>query len=310
MDPEPSFFTATDELEIAYYKWLPKEETPKAIIQIAHGMAEHAARYDHFGRFMASHGYAVYAEDHRGHGVTADRNGIHGDFGPEPGWQTVVNDIRTLSEIAAHDFPGSPLFLFGHSMGSFLTRTYITQFGDAVKGVILSGTAGNPGLTAAGGRLIAKRAMKKYGPETASPKLDKMSFGSFNKKINNPKTDFDWLSVNEENVEKYINDPWCGFVCSNRFFYELLGGLRYIFRKENIKKVPINLPMLFIAGAGDPVGNYGKGVAQSAELYRGAGVKNVEVKLYPNVRHEILNDNSRDEVYEDVLGWIEEWLNN
>lgn len=304
MDPEPSFFTASDELEIVWYKWLPKEEPPKAIVQIVHGMAEHAARYDHFATFLNKLGFAVYAEDHRGHGVTADRNGIHGDFGAEPGWQSIVNDIKTLSDMACKDFPGIPLFLLGHSMGSFLTRTYIAQFGDSLSGVILSGTAGNPGITASLGRIIAKRAMKKYGAETSSPKLDKMSFGSFNKRIKNPGSAFAWLSANNDNVTNYINDPWCGFTCSNRFFYELLGGLKYIFRKENINKTPASLPMYFIAGEEDPVGNYGKGVKQSADLYRAAGVKDVELKLYPAVRHEILNDNSKEQVYQDVERWL------
>lgn len=303
MDPEPSFFSADDGLQIAWYKWLP-EEAPVAILQIAHGMAEHAARYNDFARFMAQNGIAVYANDHRGHGYTADRNGVHGDFGEQPGWQSVVNDMKTLSEIAKKDYPGIPLFLLGHSMGSFLSRAWVAQFGQNLNGVILSGTAGDPGFTATAGRWIAKKQMRKYGDDTPSPKLDKMSFGSFNKKIKNAKTNFDWLSVNQDNVERYINDPWCGFVCSSRFFYELLGGLKTIFKKENIAKTPVSLPMFFIAWTNDPVGNYGKGVKQSAELYRKAGVRNIETKLYPGKRHEILNENNNDVVYADILNWI------
>lgn len=304
MDPEPSHFLATDELEIAFYKWLPKDENPIAIVQIVHGMAEHAARYYQFATFLNDHGIAVYAEDHRGHGVTADRNGIHGDFGEEPGWQSVVNDMRTLTEMAEEEFPGVPIFLLGHSMGSFLTRTYVAQFGNKITGVILSGTAGNPGIAAALGRMIARNGMRSKGAAVPNPRLDKMSFGSFNKKIKNPKTNFDWLSVNEDNVEKYINDPWCGFVCSNHFFYELLGGMQYIFKKENILKVPHDLPMFFIAGSQDPVGKYGKGVKQSAQLYRHAGVKEVEVKIYPGARHEVLNEDIKEDVFGDILGWI------
>ena len=305
MEPDPSFFTATDDLEIAYYKWLPKTEPPHAIVQIAHGMAEHAARYDHFAGFMAAQGFAVYASDHRGHGVTADRNGTHGDFGPEPGWQSVVNDMKTLTDIARKEFPDIPVFLLGHSMGSFLTRTYISQFGSALQGVILSGTAGNPGFTGRLGRWMAKRAMHRYGAEFASPTLDNMSFGSYNKHIPYPRTRFDWLTRDEAIVDKYITDPWCGFVCSNRFFYELLGGLCAIFRKANIRCIPADLPLFFIAGSEDPVGKFGKGVRQSVDIYKKNGIRKLTLKFYPGARHEILNELNAAEVYADIHKWIQ-----
>lgn len=304
MTVDHTFFTASDGLEIAKYVWLPKDQAPIAIVQIVHGMAEYAARYDHFASFLAERGIVVYAEDHRGHGYTAERNGMHGDFGPEPGWQTVVNDVRTLTEIAAAEFPGIPVFLLGHSMGSFLTRTYISQFGDKISGAILSGTAGNPGITGVAGRWLAKRGVKKHGSDTPSPQLDKLSFGAYNKGIKAPRTKFDWLSIDEANVDKYIADPWCGFVCTNGFYVELLTGLQGIFKKENIQSVPAALPLLFVCGQGDPVGNFGKGVRQSSELYKNAGVEDVELKIFPGARHEILNETNKEEIYDTIHKWI------
>lgn len=306
MKADTFHFETPSGMPIHTYRWLPEENLPiRAVIQIAHGMAEHAERYANTAQVLTSHGYAVYANDHRGHGYTANKPEDIGYFAPNHGWLEVTKDMHTLTDIIKEAHPGIPVYILGHSMGSLLTRTYICLYPNAVNGVILSGTAGNPGLVRPVAQLIVFLSKIFRGSRARVKLLDNMSFGSFNNRIKKPKTRFDWLSVNTSNVENYISDPLCGQLFTVSFFGDLLYGLGFIFNRNNIRRIPINLPMLFISGNEDPVGDFGKGVQQSFALYRKCGLLNTEIKLYKGLRHEILNETNNDIVILDILSWLD-----
>jgi alpha-beta hydrolase superfamily lysophospholipase len=290
--------------EIKYLRWLPDAKV-KAVLQIVHGMAEHASRYNEFARFLNENGYAVYASDHRGHGLTAGCIENTGFFAKEDGWIRVVNDCQKLSEIIRSEQSEIPVFLMGHSMGSFIARDMISQNKENFKGVILSGTSWNPYLLLISGRTIAKIQKIFSGKKHRSSLLDKLSFGSFNSKFKPHRTAFDWLSRVPEFVDRYVKDEYCGFVCTSGFFDDMFGGIMKIQKKKIINKTPTNLPILLACGENDPVGNFTKGVKQVYKAYKNCGVKDIELKIYFQGRHEILNEVNRKDVYADMLRWMD-----
>lgn len=297
--------TADDGHTISCASWLPGgRQAVRGIIQIAHGMAEYKDRYEEAAEALTGDGFAVYANDHRGHGQGAKESDSLGFFAEEEGWTKVVTDMLTLTQQAKESHPEVPFFLLGHSMGSFLSRSYAIQHGGELDGLLLSGTGADKGLLGKIGLLLARREIKKKGARHVSLKLNALSFGSFNKAFEPNRTAFDWLSRDTAIVDRYVEDPLCGFVCTSQFFADLLSGIRSISEPENIKKIPQNLPIYLFSGAMDPVGDQGKGVQAVAEQYRRGGVKNVTVKLYPEARHEIMNETNRNEVYKDILSWL------
>jgi alpha-beta hydrolase superfamily lysophospholipase len=300
-------FTASDGKKIHGYRWTPANE-PVAIIQIVHGMAEHAQRYQGFASFLNKNGFAVYAIDLRGHGKTAGSLEERGYFADHEGWMRVTADIHEINQTIKKDFPSRVIFMLGHSMGSFISRTFIALHGNEIKGCILSGTATHPSalLTMAG--LISSLQITFMGRRHSSQLLDKLSFGAFNKRISNPRTKFDWVSRDNDIVDRYISDPFCGFAGTTAFFYDLFTGLKFINNKNNIRKTPSGLPMLFISGSDDPVGNYGSGVSKAADLYKKAGVNDIKVNIYDGGRHEMLNETNKETVYQDILDWLKTHL--
>jgi len=298
-------FNSIDNSCINAFKCMPDTGIPpKGIVQIAHGMAEHAERYLHFAAFLTQNGYIVYANDHRGHGKNIIHKEDMGYFAREHGWFKVVDDMHNLTSIIKNDYPDVPVFILGHSMGSLLIRTYICKFPKAVQGVILSGTAGSQGALHYMAILIVAILKLFKGGRGRAKLLDDMSFGSFNKKIKNPRTKFDWLSKDTSIVDKYIEDPACGGLFTVQFFADLLTGLSFIFNKKNLMRMHKDMPVFFVAGAEDPVGNFGKGVEESFKLFKKAGLRYVELKIFDNMRHEILNEIEKDIVYDAVLEWL------
>lgn len=284
--------------------WEP-EGRPKAVLQIVHGMAEHIDRYDEFAGFFTQNGILVLGADIAGHGKSIAENGVKGYFGESDGWGALVGDIRSIYLNIKKVYDDIPYFLFGHSMGSFLARTYAARHGDDMDGFIFCGTAGNnPSVPIA--KLIARYEIKKNGPTAQSPLLDNLSFGSFNKAFRPNRAKFDWLSVNEENVDKYVADENCGYVFTAGGFRDLFSGLGEIGAKDWPDRVA-KKPILLIAGMNDPVGANGKGPAQVAKRLAAAG-RDVTLKLYPGMRHEIHNENGREQVYRDILSFIEKHL--
>ncbi|WP_223593125.1 alpha/beta hydrolase [Neobacillus bataviensis] len=302
-------YQTEDGVEIFATKWAAENEIrPKAIVQIAHGMAEHIERYDAFAKELISQDLVVFGNDHRGHGETAKLNNSSCYFADTQGFEKVMQDMHMLTIIAEKEYPGVPVILFGHSMGSFLSRRNIQLFGNKLAGVILSGTGGDPGIMRKIGQLIASREMKKKGARTPSPLLNNLTFGSYNKSFKPNRTEFDWLSREEREVDKYIDDPMCGGIFTAGFFNDLLEGIAIINKPQNLAMIPVNLPILLISGSKDPVGSNSKGVIKTYEAYKKVGIKEVNYKLYENARHELLNETNKEEVKADVIRWINEHI--
>lgn len=280
------------------------EEQPKAILGIAHGMAEHSARYASFAEFLTAHGFAVCMNDHAGHGKSAQ---VKGHFADENGWEFVVDDLKALLDEVSGRYPGLPVFLMGHSMGSFLSRSFLTRYGGMLQGCILCGTMGkNPALGL--GKALAGLQKKVLGPRSRGKLIDKLAFGSYNKRIENPVNQFAWLSTVEQVCREYAADEFCGFEFTAAGYYDLFSGLQEVNSPKWAQEVPKNLPVFLLAGDADPVGNYGKGPTEVAEALKAAGCGDVSLKLYPGKRHELLNESNRQEVYADVLRWLEKKL--
>ncbi|GAV26069.1 alpha/beta hydrolase [Carboxydothermus islandicus] len=297
-------FKASDGKEIYCYRWVPdKQQKLRAIVYIAHGMAETAARYERFALALTKEGYLVFAHDHRGHGKTAKSIEEIGYLGPD-GFNRMVQDMKELIGFVKNENPELPIILFGHSMGSFLAQRYITLYGETLDGVILSGTSCAPGPIVNLGIFLAKKEVEKYGPKHRSVRLTKLSFGNYNKKFKPNRTEFDWLSRDAEEVDKYINDPYCGGVFTASFYYDFLRGLKETFRRENLAKIPKELPIFIFSGDMDPVGNMGRGVLKLIKTYEKLGLKNLAYRLYPGGRHEMLNEINREEVVGDIINWL------
>lgn len=302
-------FEATDGVWIFTYKWMPDDASAvKGAVQIAHGMAEHAARYEGFAAALTKAGYIVYANDHRGHGKTAGSPENVGYFADENGWEKVVNDMYTLTGIIKKENANKPFFLFGHSMGSFLSRHYSMLYANELSGLVLSGTGGDPGAIGKVGLLIAKMDANLHGKRAKSEIMNKLSFGAFNNAFKPNRTDYDWLSRDNAEVDKYINDPWCGAVFTAGFFCDMLGGLAHINKKENIMKIPKNLPIYLFSGAKDPVGANTKGVTRVYNSLKSIGINDVTLKFYKDGRHESLNEINRGEVFNDVIAWMDKHI--
>lgn len=285
-----------------FREWIPETE-PIAVLHLLHGMVEHSLRYDEFANYLNSLGIVVYAQDHRGHGYTKAED-EKGWFADKNGWSIVASDSWELDQRIMIEYPDLPLLLMGHSMGSFLARTMIVKHPDSYAATIICGTGASQGLLGKIGYLIASNHAKKFGNKMPDKKLDKLSFGSYNKKIANPKTAYDWLSKDEKEVQKYIEDPLCGFVCSSRFYMDLIDGVEFANSVDNIQKVSKTMPILIISGDKDPVGNYGEGVKKVYSLYKKAGCLDVTLKLVKDGRHEILNETDKAETMKYIASWL------
>lgn len=275
----------------------------KGIVQLVHGMTEWIPRYDYFAKKLMNEGYIVFAHDQRGHGKSADQLGYACE---NHGFNTMVDNIKDFNDIIRKKYPDKEIILFGHSMGSFLSQRYAQKYGQTIDKLILSGSNGKPDNITKLGKVIAKVEMKLKGRENPSKLMDKLSFGNFNDNFKPVRTDFDWLCSVEEEVDKYIADKYCGFVCSSSFYHDLIDGIWSIHKEENKNKLDKNLPIYIFAGDKDPVGDFGKGILDLYNRYMEYGVKNVKYKLYKDGRHEMLNEWNRDEVIEDVINWIKE----
>ncbi len=271
-------------------------------------MAEHRKRYTHFARFLVESGFVVYADDHRGHGDTAGTLNTAGYFADHDGWYTVLNDIHQLSHIAVSEHPGLPLFLLGQSMGSVLARDYIATWGEELAGCALLGTIANPGPALNVGIWLAKRQIASKGAKSQSFRLDRMTFGSYNRRFRPTSTKFDWLSRDDREVANYIADPYCGAVFTAGFFLDFFTGIKKIFQKESVEAIPKTLPVLLLSGEDDPVGNFGRGPQQTARSYRRSGLTDVTVKLYPDCRHEMLHELNKVEAYAEIATWFSDHL--
>ena len=281
------------------------ERRPSALVILVHGMAEHIARYDGIARYLNARGTAVFGASHLGHGLTAGKGEL-GYFARRGGAGYLLRDIDTVRRYAMSLYPDTPCFILGHSMGSFLTRYYLcTDMARGLSGAVISGTADQPPAVLAAASLVAG-TQKLFGMAKKPGKLlNTLSFAAYNKPFDPPMDGFAWLSRNEENVRKYVADPLCGFCFTVSAFSDLFGILKFIGKEKNIKKMDPSLPVLFVAGDKDPVGENGAGVRRVYDRFAGCGMKNISMKLYENDRHEVLNELDRETVYADIYRFIE-----
>ena len=283
--------------------WLPEGEV-RAVVQIVHGIAEFVERYEDFAKFLNQQGFAVVAEDHMGHGQSINNGGIQGYF--HGGWFTAVEDTVQLAADTMAQYPDVPYILFGHSMGSFMARTILCKYPELpLKAAILCGTGWQPTVALPALIRVVEGICQKTGETVPSEKLQNLVFGSYNRKVEHPRTPFDWICRDKKVVDAYIAHPLCGFTATCGLVRELMKGIYYIQQPRNLQNMRKDLPVFFIAGGDDPVGNYGKGVRQAVRAFQKAGLRDVSVRIYPLCRHEILNEINKDEIFEDVLQWIE-----
>lgn len=283
--------------------WLPEGE-PKAIMQIAHGMAEHGERYEAFAKYLCEKGFAVLVDDHVGHGKSVKSDADLGYFGENGGWDAFVEDERALTEIIKNEYPDTPVVFFGHSMGSFIAREYIRRYGkdERIKAAVICGTSGKNPASGIAIRLAGAIAKAK-GSRHRSKFINSIAFGTYNGRIKNARTAFDWLTRDEKIVDEYIADKYCGFLFTAAGYKDLFTVLDTVSGKEWYSGVANELPLMIIAGEEDPVGAYGKGIKQVYNDLMQSGQKDVTLKLYPEMRHEILNEFGKEKVFEDVAVW-------
>ena len=298
-------FFSQDQTEIQVYKWGIKDKNTKGIIQISHGMAETASRYQRFAQQLNEEGYIVFANDHRGHGKSAKNIEALGYLGDNRGFELLIQDMATLTDLIKKEYPNIPIYLFSHSMGSFAAQKYIIDYKEKIDGLILSGSNGRQGFLLKAGKLVANIEKTMRGRKFKSKMLDSLVFGSYNKPFASDGTGFEWLSRDTEEVEKYVKDPYCGTLFPTSFYCDFIEVLEDIEDKRNFGKIPKNIPILLISGEEDPVGGFGKGVEELYNRYLKCGVEQVELKLYEGARHELLNEINRDEVTLDILKWLE-----
>ena len=283
-------------------RWTP-EESPKAVVQIVHGIAEFIERYDEFAAYLNGLGFLVVAEDHMGHGQSVGENGIQGYF--HGGWFTAVEDTMTLLRETQAAHPDIPYVLFGHSMGSFMARTILCKYPDSgISAAVICGTGWQPAALLPPVTRFIEAVCRKDGEDKPSAFLENLVFGSYNRRVEHPRTAYDWLSRDAKIVDAYIAHPMCGFTPTAGLLREMMKGLTYIEKPAHLEAMKKDLPVFFVAGGDDPVGSYGKGVRHTVSQFRKAGMTDVSCRIYPLCRHEILNEINRQEIFEDIGGWI------
>ncbi len=302
---EFTFLSTDGKTQLHGMRWEPEDGSVRAVLQICHGVAEHIARYDAFARYLNGLGIAVVGHDHLGHGLSLPEGGTPVYFGEGNTWNTVVDDIYVLHQRIRLWYPDVPLCIMGHSMGSFLTRTYLIRYPGTVKAAVIMGTGWQPKAVIAGGMAVAKAVGAVVGENGTSDLVTNLAFGAYNKLFAPNRTSCDWLSVDEDNVDTYMADPLCGADATVGLFRQMLLGIRFNQKLSNLRQMDPRIPVLFVAGEKDPVGDCGNGVRRTYQEFRRAGVQDCTLKLYPGLRHEILNEKAQQQqIFEDIGQWL------
>ena len=286
-------------------QWTPEHGEPRGVVQLIHGVSEHIDRYAHVARFLTEHGFVAVGNDHLGHGRTAQGPDEYGFFSEKNGWRNVAGDVRRLRVLMGKKYPDLPYFILGHSMGSFLARTYLIDWPGTVTGAILSGTGQEPPHLLSLGWHIANTACRTRGQRSHSKLVERFSFENYNKQFAPVRTRADWISRDEGVVDAYLADPMCSFLPTSGMFRDMMEGLDYISQKGTLAQMDPSTPVLIFSGDRDPVGGNGKGVRKVADFFRRAGCTDLTVHFYPGGRHEMMNEINRDEVLSDLLAWLE-----
>lgn len=302
---EFTFDSRDGQSKIHGVRWIPEGKVT-CILQIVHGMAEYIERYEETAQYFAGRGILVTGEDHLGHGKSVDKEGTYGYFCDRDPATVVVRDVHRLKKMTQELYPGVPYIILGHSMGSFITRNYLLRYGTGVQGAVICGTGSQPKALIKVSKALASFQCLVLGQKHEAKMIDRLAFGNYNQKIEDSKTDFDWLSRNEKAVDAYLEDPLCGFTFTTNGFKTLFTLIDRLGREDELRNMPGELPVFFISGDKDPVGDYGRGVKRAYESFKKAGMERLEMKLYPEDRHELFNELDREQVWEDLSIWIEE----
>ncbi len=300
-------FLSSDKATTIEYMCIAPVKEPVEILQFMHGMAEYKERYTQLGEYLASRGIAFYVHDHIGHGRSSLSPNHLGYFGGNKAWMNLVYDAKVLTDIARSTYPNTPFNIGGHSMGSLTARAYLAAFPNIPGKAILIGTCNANSLSSAG-KLISDSIGLFKGRGYRSHFLNTQTFGAYNKKIPNPKTPYDWLSANEDNVEKYIGDPLCGFTFTADGFANLSSLLKYVSKRSIISDYNKHLPIYIAYGKEDPVGRFGKDIDALVHEFKSVGINNVTVCGYSGLRHEIFNEETKLEIFKGLADWLLEDL--
>ena len=304
LNKEEIYYTSSDgETKVYASFWVP--DNPKMLLQIAHGMVEHIKRYEDFAKFLNNYGIVVFGNDHLGHGNTAVNEEKFGYFSDEDGDKNIVDDMHLLTKIAKEKYDNLPFAFLGHSMGSFLLRDYLCKYGEELDTAIIMGTGNEKPLTVKGGIAFIERVANRKGWDYRSKVIDTLAFGGFNRNFGE-KNGKNWLTRDEKEVDKYINDPKCSFVFTLNAYYNFLKIIHRLNQDKNLENMPKDLHILLVSGDKDPVGDFGSKVLNVYEKFKALDMKNVECKLYEGYRHEILNEIGKEVVYNDILQWLEQ----
>lgn len=316
---EFQFLSSNNYTDIHGKIWIPEGDI-KAIVQISHGMQEHIDRYDEFARFLAKRGILVVGNSHMGHGDSVNSKEDYGYFSiPIKGMSrqqkiyhdssaNVVKDLYHITKVMKKHYPGVPYILLGHSMGSFMVRRYLMQYGNVVEGAIIIGTGNQPAKLLKAGRMIVNGITMIKGERFRSNLVNEILFGAYNREIENPLSKEDWICSDRETIEQYQKDEKCGFVFTMNGIEALISTMEYIIDDHNIARIPKDVKMLLASGKDDPVGNYGEDIEEIYQRYKQHGVRDIRMELYDDCRHEILNETIRKTVYADLYDWIEEHI--
>lgn len=286
------------------HRWMPEDEV-RGAVQVVHGMAEHGGRYERFAQTLTAAGYAVYAQDLPGHGRTARAADELGHVADREGWTQTLSAINGVRELIQHQLHDPPIFMLGHSMGSFLLQDYVVDHGQNLAGAIFSATTSDLGPMRRVGIALLQLEAMWHGRAHRSALAEAMSFKDFNRRFKPNRTASDWLSRDTAEVDKYVADPLCGFRCSSGLWLDLLRAGANFGSLARLNMIPKRMPVLLIAGSADPVCSGEAGPRSLEKLYRDAQLQDVEVRMYQGARHELLNETCRDQVTADVLGWLQ-----
>ena len=285
--------------------WSDETKNPIGILQIIHGMAEYIDRYDDFARFMVGKGFVVVGDDHLGHGDSVGENGTYGYFCKKDPATVLVRDEHRLKKLMEAKYPGVPYYILGHSMGSFIARNYLNRYGSGIQGMIVMGTGNQGKVLLSVSKVLVGLTGFFCGEKHVAKFINKLAFGTYNRAIEDAKTNVDWLTKDETIVDKYIADERCGFTFTVNGFRGLFELIYRLQKPKNFVNIPKQIPVFFVSGEEDPVGDYGEGVIGAKNDLVRAGLENVSMKLYPGDRHEILNETDKDIVYQDIYEWLE-----
>lgn len=301
MEKKEFYYTSSNNINKIYaVKWIPEGKI-KAILQISHGVTEHINRYNELAKYLTDKGILVVGNDHLGHGKT---NGQRMYFGTSGSWNYIVKDIEKCRELITEEYKDIPYFMLGFSLGSFALRTHLIDYKPQISGAIIVGTGYSNNIEIALGTFMANQEAKKHGEENPTEKIRNLTFGTYNKKINNPQTECDWLCSSQKDLQIYLKDPLRGGCMSSGLFRELLSGMKYTSNKNNIEKMSKDLSILMLSGDKDPVGKETKGVNKVYHLFKKSQIQDVTLKYYKNLRHDILHEENKEEIYELIYEWI------